>query len=208
MAALLTSEVQNTDKVIRYINESRDMGISILSPDVNDSYRDFRVVGEAIRFGLAAVKNVGDNAIESIIEAREAKGPYNTLYDFCQRVNLKVVNRRVIESLIKCGAFDTTGETRAQMIASLDDYLEAGQKRQRDREDGQISMFDDIEEAIQLEYRPRTLPVPEWEESQLLGHEKEVIGFYITGHPLDAFRTPAPLICHCQHPNLGRIPRW
>jgi DNA polymerase-3 subunit alpha len=81
--------VQNTDKVIRYINESRDMGISILSPDVNDSYRDFRVVGEAIRFGLAAVKNVGDNAIEAIIEAREANGPFNTLYDFCQRVNLR-----------------------------------------------------------------------------------------------------------------------
>jgi len=101
MAALLTSEVQNTDKVIRYINESRDMAISILSPDVNDSYRDFRVVGEAIRFGLAAVKNVGDNAIEAVIAAREEGGRFGSLFDFCQRVNLKVVNRRVIESLIK-----------------------------------------------------------------------------------------------------------
>jgi DNA polymerase-3 subunit alpha len=205
MAALLTSEVQNTDKVIRYINESRDMGISILSPDVNDSYRDFRVVGEAIRFGLAAVKNVGDNAIEAIIGVREETGPFSTLYDFCQRVNLKVVNRRVIESLIKCGAFDTTGETRAQMMAGLEEYLEAGQKRQRDREDGQISMFDDIEETIQLEYRPRTLPVPEWEESQLLGHEKEVIGFYITGHPLTRFERQLRLYAVANTQTLGEF---
>jgi DNA polymerase-3 subunit alpha len=197
--------VQNTDKVIRYINESRDMGISILSPDVNDSYRDFRVVGEAIRFGLAAVKNVGDNAIEAIIEVREANGAFSTLYDFCQRVNLKVVNRRVIESLIKCGAFDTTGGTRAQMMAALDDYLEAGQKRQRDREDGQISMFDDSEEAIQLEYRPRTLAVPEWEESQLLGHEKEVIGFYITGHPLTRFERQLRLYAIANTQTLGEF---
>ncbi|HEX9868064.1 MAG TPA: DNA polymerase III subunit alpha, partial [Candidatus Tectomicrobia bacterium] len=204
MAALLTSEVQNTDKVIRYINDSRDMGISILSPDVNDSYRDFRVVGEAIRFGLAAVKNVGDNAIESIIEAREANGPFNTLYDFCQRVNLKVVNRRVVESLIKCGAFDTTGETRAQMMAGLDEYIEAGQKRQRDREDGQISMFDDIEEAIQPVYR-RTLSAPEWEESQLLGHEKEVIGFYITGHPLTRYERQLRLYAIANTQTLGEF---
>jgi DNA polymerase-3 subunit alpha len=184
MAALLTSEVQNTDKVIRYINEARDMGIGILSPDVNDSYRDFRVVGEAIRFGLAAVKNVGDNAIDAIIAARDEGGRFITLIDFCQRVNLKVVNRRVVESLIKCGAFDALGETRARMMANLDEYLESGQKRQRDREDGQISMFDDVEEVIQPVYRPRTPVVPEWEESQVLAYEKEVIGFYITGHPL------------------------
>jgi DNA polymerase-3 subunit alpha len=205
MAALLTSEVQNTDKVIRYINESREMGISILSPDVNDSYRDFRVVGEAIRFGLAAVKNVGDNAIEAIIEAREQDGPFNALYDFCQRVNLKVVNRRVIESLIKCGAFDTTGETRAQMMAGLDEYLESGQKRQRDHEDGQISMFDDVEEAIQPVYRPRTLSVPEWEESQLLGHEKEVIGFYITGHPLTRYERQLRLYAIANTQTLGEF---
>jgi DNA polymerase-3 subunit alpha len=180
------------------------MGISILSPDVNDSYRDFRVVGEAIRFGLAAVKNVGDNAIESIIEAREANGPFNTLYDFCQRVNLKVVNRRVVESLIKCGAFDTTGETRAQMMAGLDEYIEAGQKRQRDREDGQISMFDDIEEAIQPVYR-RTLSAPEWEESQLLGHEKEVIGFYITGHPLTRYERQLRLYAIANTQTLGEF---
>jgi DNA polymerase-3 subunit alpha len=187
MAALLTSEVQNTDKVIRYINESRDMGLSILSPDVNDSYRDFRVVGEAIRFGLAAVKNVGDNAIEAIIAAREAGGPFTSLFDFCQRVNLKVVNRRVVESLIKCGAFDRLGETRAQMMACLDDYLEAAQQRQRDREEGQTSLFDDMEEAGQPLLRPRGPALPEWEESQLLAFEKEVLGFYITGHPLARF---------------------
>jgi DNA polymerase III subunit alpha len=203
MAALLTSEVQNTDKVIRYINESRDMGISILSPDVNDSYRDFRVVGEAIRFGLAAVKNVGDNAIEAIILAREAGGPFSSLYDFCQRVNLKVMNRRVIESLIKCGALDTTGETRAQMIACLDEYLEAGQRRQRDREDGQISMFDDGEDASPTLHRPCVPSVPEWEESQLLAHEKEVIGFYITGHPLTRYERQLRLYAIANTQTLG-----
>jgi DNA polymerase-3 subunit alpha len=205
MAALLTSEVQNTDKVIRYINESREMGISILSPDVNDSYRDFRVVGEPIRFGLAAVKNVGDNAIEAIIAAREEGGPFSSLFEFCQRVNLKIVNRRVIESLIKCGAFDTTGETRAQMMACLEEYLESGQKRQRDREDGQISMFDEIEEAIQPLYQPSLPGVPEWEESQLLAAEKEVIGFYITGHPLTRYERQLRLYALANTQTLGEF---
>jgi DNA polymerase-3 subunit alpha len=203
MAALLTSEVQNTDKVIRYINESRDMEIDILSPDVNDSYRDFRVVGEAIRFGLAAVKNVGDGAIEAIIDAREAGGPFASLFDFCQRVNLKVVNRRVVESLIKCGAFDTTGERRAQMMASLDDYLEAAQKRQRDREEGQTSLFDEIEEPSQPMLRPRGPSLPEWEESQLLAYEKEVLGFYITGHPLARFARQLRLYTTANTQTLG-----
>jgi DNA polymerase-3 subunit alpha len=202
MAALLTSEVQNTDKVIRYINESRDMGINILSPDVNDSYRDFRVVGDAIRFGLAAVKNVGDGAIEAIIEAREAGGPFASLFDFCQRVNLKLVNRRVIESLIKCGAFDATGATRAQMMACLDDYLEAAQRRQRDREDGQTSLFDDADAAPPL-LRPSEPAVPEWEESQLLAYEKEVLGFYITGHPLARFARQLRLYATATTQTLG-----
>jgi DNA polymerase-3 subunit alpha len=205
MAALLTSEVQNTDKVIRYINETRDLGIKILSPDVNESYRDFRVVGEHVRFGLAAVKNVGDNAIEAIIAAREAGGPFASLFDFCQRVNLKVVNRRVVESLIKCGAFDTTKETRAQMMAALDDYLEAAQKRQRDREDGQISMFDEIEEVARPLLRPSGPFVPEWEESQLLASEKEVIGFYITGHPLTRFERHLRLYTIANTQTLGEF---
>ena len=203
MAALLTSEVQNTDKVIRYINESREMGIGILSPDVNDSFRDFRVVGEHIRFGLAAVKNVGDNAIEAVIAARQAGGPFTSLGDFCQRVNLKVVNRRVIESLIKCGAFDTAGETRAQMMAGLDDYLDAGQKRQRDREDGQISMFDDMQEALQPMLSPHKPSIPEWEESQLLACEKEVLGFYITGHPLARYARQLRLYTTADTHTLG-----
>ncbi len=203
MAALLTSEVQNTDKVIRYINESREMGIGILSPDVNDSYRDFRVVGEAIRFGLAAVKNVGDGAIETIIEAREAGGPFASLFDFCQRVNLKVVNRRVVESLIKCGAFDAAGETRAQMMACLDDFLDAGQKRQRDREDGQITMFDDAEGALQPMLSPRGPSLPEWDESQLLASEKEVLGFYITGHPLARYARQLRLYTTANTQTLG-----
>ena len=205
MAALLTSEVQNTDKVIRYINESRDMGISILSPDVNDSYRDFRVVGEAIRFGLAAVKNVGDNAIEAIIVAREEGGPFGSLFDFCQRVNLKVVNRRVIESLIKCGAFDTIGETRAQMMAFWMIISRLGRNASATARTARSACLTMSRTPFSPAYRPRSPSVPEWEESQLLAYEKEVIGFYITGHPLTRYERQLRLYAIANTQTLGEF---
>jgi len=185
MAALLTSEMENTDKIVKYINECREMGIRILPPDVNESEHNFAVLEGGIRFGLAAVKNVGSAAVEEILARRKEGGRYRSLFDFCNRVDLRVLNRRVIESLIKCGAFDSTGARRAQLMAVLDQAMEEGQARQQDRLQGQTNLFDMLMPQKSGNVGEPPLPeVGEWPESQLLSFEREVIGFYITGHPL------------------------
>ncbi|MCL6638845.1 MAG: DNA polymerase III subunit alpha [Firmicutes bacterium] len=186
MAALLTSVKDNTDKVAAYIEECRRLGIVVLPPDVNESRESFTVAGNKIRFGLAAVKNVGGGAVESIIRSRE-EGPFKSFADFCRRLDTKVVNRRVMESLIKCGAFDSLGNRRAQLMAALDRGLALAQQTQRERENGQISLldfFEEAEETVDLE-----LPdVPEYPEADLLALEKETLGLYISGHPLSRYR--------------------
>jgi len=192
MAALLTSEMGDTDKIVRYIEECRAMGIQVLPPGVNLSGVQFSVVGETIRFGLAAIKNVGEAAIQSILETRKEKGTFPSLFDFCRRVDLRLVNRRVIESLIKAGAFDSLGVTRGHLLASLDEAMEAGQRHQRDRLQGQVSLFDVIGEGSAGSSTPVAAPEPskpdqqptERESDQLLAYEKEVLGFYLSGHPL------------------------
>ncbi len=190
MAALLSSEKQNTDKIMRYMAECRDHKIDVLPPDVNESQSDFAVVDGKIRFGLAAVKNVGGGAVEAIIEARESsgeeeRGPFKSLDDFSRRVDLGRVNRRVTESLIKCGAFDgmarVQGTTRAGFMAALDRALDAGQKAQRERASGQGNLFG---ASAVVQEGPPMEAVPEWPENQVLAYEKESLGFYITGHPL------------------------
>jgi DNA polymerase-3 subunit alpha len=196
MAALLTSEVQDTDKVVKYIHEVQQMRINILPPDVNQSMWDFTVMEAhdpdvvepgssigSIRFGLAAVKNVGLSAIEAIVEARQTINPFASLADFCEKVDQRRVNRRVIEALIKCGAFDFTGARRAQMMEGLDILMDQGGKHQEQQAIGQYSIFDSLEGHHEI-----ILPdVPEWKEGQLLANEKESVGFYISGHPLAAF---------------------
>ncbi len=183
MAALLSSEMHSSDGVIKYISECRGHAISILPPDINHSARDFTVDGQAIRFGLMAVKNVGEGAIESIIEARQ-EAPFTSLFDFCTRANLKKINKRVLETLIKCGAFDSTGARRACMAAALEEALEYGQRIQRERDDPQMGLFD------MGDSRPVTLNAPvlpnltEWDENERLLFEKEALGFYVSGHPL------------------------
>jgi DNA polymerase-3 subunit alpha len=185
MAALLNSEMDNTDKVVKFINECRELGIKILPPDVNESRSAFCVVKKNIRFGLAAVKNVGEAAVKEIISCRENSGPFPSLFDFTNRVDLRIVNRRVVESLIKCGAFDSTGAHRAQLMHVLDEAIEEGQKQQRDRIIGQMNLFNVIEEEQPSSAPVFSLPkVEKWSENQLLSLEKEVLGFYITGHPL------------------------
>ncbi|MFQ5585503.1 MAG: DNA polymerase III subunit alpha [Thermodesulfobacteriota bacterium] len=182
MAALLTSDMGDTDKVIKYIGECRDMGIEVLPPDVNESSRDFTVVGDKVRFGLAAVKNVGAAAIESILKARE-EGPFESLIDFLGKVDSRRTNKKVVESLIKCGAFDYTGVRRAQLIESLDRAMEIAQGVQRDRQQGQITIFEGLGKMNALP----TFELPdieEWPEKEKLSYEKEALGFYITGHPL------------------------
>jgi DNA polymerase-3 subunit alpha len=188
MGALLSSESGNTDKVVRYINECRDMGITILPPDFNESDWDFAPAGETtIRFGLGAIKNVGKSAVRSVIEAREQEGHFRSLFHFCEKVDWKTLNKRMLESAIKAGAMDSFGGHRAQLTAGLDRAIEAGQKAFRDRSTGQTGLFAAIEPEAQHGEDP--LPdVPEWEEKQKLSGEKEMLGFYVTGHPLNAYR--------------------
>ena len=194
MAALLTSEMGDTDKIVKYIEECRAMGLRVLPPDVDLSGIQFTVVGETIRFGLAAIKNVGESAIQSILATRETKGRFSSLADFCGRVDLRLVNRRVIESLIKAGAFDSLGIARAALLATLDRAMEAGQRLQRDRQEGQGSFFDLMNAKEAGAARPAALEdeaIPEWPTDQRLAYEKEVLGFYLTGHPLARFREVA-----------------
>ena len=189
MAALMTSCMDNTDKIARYIEESKRMGIDILAPDVNESQVHFSAAGEGIRFGLAACKNVGRGAIESIISAREEKGNFVSLRDFCEKVDLRLVNKRVVESLIKCGAFDSLEKHRSQLLALLDKTLEEVHQAVKGRESGQVSFFDLVEEPEQFAKRSEEIPdIEEFPEHVLLNMEKEMLGLYISGHPLDHFR--------------------
>jgi DNA polymerase III subunit alpha len=187
MAALLTSEMGDTDKIVKYIDECRAMGIRVEPPDVNVSAVQFSVAGDTVRFGLAAIKNVGEAAMQSILKARGETGPFRTLDDFCTRVDLRLVNRRVIESLLKAGAFDSLGLTRAHLLATADAALESGGRQQRDRAEGQGSFFELLPEAPARSSTPAEV-IPEWEADQRLAFEKEVLGFYISGHPLARYR--------------------
>jgi DNA polymerase-3 subunit alpha len=188
MSALLTSQIGNTDNVVKYINECREMGISVEPPDINVSDANFTPHENAIRFGLTAVKNVGRNAIESIIEARAQGGRFDSLFGFCERVDLRLLNRRVMESLIKAGAMDVFGN-RAQLMHVLDKAMERGQKSQRDAELGQHGLFGVFQHDEHVNGNAERLPdVDDWDEHQRLASEKEVLGFFITGHPLEKYR--------------------
>lgn len=195
MAALLSSEIGSTDKVVQYINEARSMGIEVLPPSVQESGRKFTVTAEhQIRFGLGAVRNVGRGAIESIIDAREAAGPYASLDDLCERVDLRLCNKRVLEALIAAGAADQLGGHRAQLMAGLDTALREAQLRQADREAGQGTLFGELDGDSQLMANDAPLPeVPQWSEAERLSKEKEVLGFFISGHPLEKFREEVAL---------------
>ncbi|MEX2220637.1 MAG: DNA polymerase III subunit alpha [Candidatus Rokuibacteriota bacterium] len=193
MAALLTSEMEKTDKIVQYVEETRAMGLRVEPPDVNVSRAQFTVAGEAIHFGLAAIKNVGATAIDSIVKAREADGRFPSLDDFCARADLRLVNRRVIECLIKAGALDSLQGSRAGLLAALDQAMESGQRQQRDREEGQVSLFDVLggSDARTAAAPPAAARVPEWPAEEMLAYEREVLGFYLSGHPLEQYREVA-----------------
>lgn len=186
MAALLTSVADKTDDVVKYINECREMGIEVLSPDVNESASSFTPVSGKIRFGLAAVKNVGHNAIDSIVSARNEFGKVASIFQFCDKVDLRLLNKRVLESLIKAGAMDTLGR-RAQIMAVLDKAIERAQKAQRDKEAGQHGLFGVFDDAPSEQSNDRLPETPDWEEHERLQFEKEVLGFFISGHPLEKY---------------------
>ncbi len=188
MTALLTSEKDNLDKIAQYIGEAQRMGIKILPPDINESYANFTVVGDSIRFGLVAVKNVGEGAIESILATRKKNGNFRSIYDFTEKVDSRLVNRKVIESLIKCGALDSLGLFRSQLAAMIDKAMDVASGAQKDRMNGQLSFFPSFEDEENFKKTYQEIPnIPEWPENQLLAYEKEMIGFYITKHPLASF---------------------
>jgi len=185
MAALLTFEKDSTEKLAEHLEECRRMGIGIAPPDVNESDVDFTVVrseggGVQIRFGLAAVKGVGEKAVGAIIAARREGGPFRSIFDFCARVDLGAVNRSVIEALIKCGAFDSTGALRGALMAVLDEAIAYGAASAEDRRNGQLGLFGE-EHMIEP-----PLPDVRWSEAEMLAHEKATLGFYVTRHPLSA----------------------
>ena len=192
MAALLTSETGNTLKVVKYINECRAMGITILPPDVNQSEWSFTPDAHApggigIRFGLGAVKNLGQSAVEAIGRAREQLGRFRTIHQLAETVDLGAVNRRMIESLIRAGAMDSLEGTRAQKFAAVEGAMEAGQRAHRDRESGQTGLFGELMGGAEPHDPP--LPnVPDWTEKDKLAGEKELLGFWVTGHPLDRYQ--------------------
>lgn len=190
MAALLSCEMDTTDKVVKHISECREKNIDVLPPDINASRQDFTVDGGKIRFGLAAVKNVGLGAIESILGARDSGGPFTCLADFCSRIDLRRVNKKVLESLIKCGSCDCLGKNRAQLWAVLDEAVTMAQRRQKEKDTRQLSMFEMIAETTgQDEGFDIVYPdIGDWEQKERLAFEKECLGFYITGHPLDHYR--------------------
>jgi len=187
MAALLTSVTGSTDDVVKYINECREMGIAVEAPDINVSDANFTPHEQNIRFGLAAVKNVGGNAIESIVAARKKLGKFRTIFEFCETVDLRLLNKRVIESLIKSGAMDSMGR-RAQLMAVLDKAMEQAQKVQRDAESGQHGLFGVFQQEETGADNHKLPNVPDWDEHTRLTAEKEILGFFISGHPLEKYK--------------------
>ncbi|HXY23390.1 MAG TPA: DNA polymerase III subunit alpha [Candidatus Acidoferrum sp.] len=184
MAALLTSEAGNTEKVVKYINEARGMSISILPPDVNESDLYFTPVGESIRFGLAAIKNVGENTAKAIRDSRTGQGEFKSLYDFCERIDARFLNKRVFESLIKSGAMDSLGP-RECMLVSVDDALGALQRASRSRESGQHGLFGTAAAPAPVAFELRE--AAPWNEEERLASEYAMLGFYVSGHPLEKF---------------------
>ncbi len=201
MAALMTNDRDNTDKIVRFINEAKEMGIEVLPPDVNESRLDFSVSDGKIRFGLAAIKGVGGGVVESIIQTRDEGGPFESLYDFCGRVDHGSINKRTIEALVRSGAFDSISpgegesrfigdicKSRAQMFEAIEMAVSRGQQQQHDAAVGQSSLFGMMTEAAKEEVLEDTYPdAAPWPDRELLQNEKDLLGFYVTGHPLDRF---------------------
>ena len=224
MAGLLSNEINNTDKISVFVGECKRMGIPILPPDMNRSSLKFtpevcsRPVGRArprrapspndhaskdacttIRYGLAAIKNVGEGAMASAIAERERGGDFTSLEDFCSRVDSRIANRKIIESLVKAGAFDFLGRDRAELFACIEETLAAAASSHRDRASGQVSLFGDLPPAA---IARRSHDFVAWSEREKLSFEKELLGFYVTGHPLDAY---APLFAAGKYQTIASL---
>lgn len=193
MAALMTSIMGNSDKVVEYIRECNVIGIPVNPPDINKSFAKFSVEGDSIRFGLAAVKNVGVNVIENIVKEREENGEFKDFVDFAKRLDSKDTNKRMIESLIKCGAFDQISENRATLMAGYESVLESISMDRKKNVQGQISLFDafsaQVEEAPEMQLSTKLPVLREFSEKEKLNMEKEVLGMYLSGHPLSEYKS-------------------
>ncbi|MGA3210579.1 MAG: DNA polymerase III subunit alpha [Terriglobales bacterium] len=187
MSALLTSVTDSTDDVVKYINECREMGIPVEPPDINVSAANFTPHENAIRFGLAAVRNVGRNGVEAIAASRQKVGQFKSIYQFCESVDLRVLNKRVLESLVKAGAMDCLGR-RAQLMGVLDKAIERGQKSARDADSGQHGLFGLFADESANANSDKLPDLPDWDQAKRLAAEKEVLGFFVSGHPLDKYR--------------------
>jgi DNA polymerase-3 subunit alpha len=185
--ALITSDMDNTDKVLRYIHDCREAGIRVRPPDINASCKDFSIVEDQLLFGLGAIKNVGSAAIDSILETRDRLGRFSSLQHFCESVDMRTVNKRVMESLIKSGACDSLGVARAALLHGLPAAMDIGQAKQKDFELGQSSLLDLFDDEPAHAAEAGNGNIPEWSDHERLKFEKEAIGFYITGHPLDSY---------------------
>ncbi|MDP6419574.1 MAG: DNA polymerase III subunit alpha [Candidatus Krumholzibacteria bacterium] len=188
LAACMSSEMGNTSRIVILMNECRSHGIEVVPPDVQKSWREFRVVDGRVFFGLGAVKNVGDGAIEEILRARGEEGGFRDLHHFCESLDLRKVNKKVLESLVLAGAMDTLGPNRPSILASLEDAMRSAQSRQRDLAAGQMNLLDSLSSDEQDATRPGLSELPPWERGDLLAREKEVLGFFVSGHPLDRVR--------------------
>jgi DNA polymerase-3 subunit alpha len=185
MAGLLSNEINNTDKIAVFVGECKRMGIEILPPDVNRSALKFTPEGErGIRYGLAAIKNVGEGAMEAVIRERKSNGVFTSLEDFCRRFDSRMVNRKMLESLVKSGAFDFLERDRAELFDCIEESLAAASAAHKDRAAGQVSLFEDVAGALPARASRR---VTHWTEHERMSFEKELLGFYVTGHPLDAY---------------------
>jgi len=189
MAALMTAEMAKTEKVVMLIDECRKLGIEVLPPDVNESVVDFSVARGRIRFGLAAIKNVGIGAVEGIVEVRNQGGPFTTIFDFTERVTTRAVNKKTMESLVLAGAMDSLDGTRAELFSAIESAISHGLQKQQELQIGQSSLFDDVTDSVTTASTQPALPkLDDWSEAVKLAREKSVLGFYVSGHPLEPWR--------------------
>jgi DNA polymerase III subunit alpha len=199
MAALMTSEMASTDKIVILMDECRKLGIKVLPPDINESVADFSVSGDSIRFGLVAIKNVGAAAVDCVVEARKEQGQFRTIFDFTERVNFKAVNKKTMESLVLAGALDSLQGNRAELFSAIESAIAYGQQRQQELQVGQSSLFDDFASASSSVSTQPALPrMHDWNDAEKLSREKSVLGFYVSGHPLEQLRMEVEAIADVQ----------
>jgi DNA polymerase III subunit alpha len=216
MTALLTYEMDNTEKIVDYISECGQMGIEVMPPDINESGVDFTPLYAkdnadknkpgVIRFGLAAVKGVGEKGVEQIISARKKTGGFKSLFHFCENVDLRAANKQVLEALIKAGSFDKLGGNRAQMMAALESAMQSGSVLQADRQSGQMNFFGQAKEKNDYSADAKSLPsVAPWPEPKMLAYEKEVLGFYVTSNPLSHHAESINIFSNCNSAELSEL---